>query len=536
MQFNAGDKIRAIRQMYQYDQDFMIEIGDLGVVLSSGDRPYVQWANGKMGEVYPNGIEKVDEPFDPAKYVQQRLMEVRMHGSRGMMDLNVGDEVSFNYDIKDKGIQMWDTGFVSDIITHTEPPAIVVSDKNGREIYRAAYDDDPQYASGIIAISKTNKEFNIGDRVRVDDPKLVEHDKTGIVVGFMYDHSVVSVKIDDTGDVQSLNADWIHNLTNPAGHDNSPRFKIGDFVKDISSWGTNEGIGQVVHYYTKHNSYLVQFERDERPIPMNDTDLAPYTPPKTVMTSDDLEELPDDPSDQELRFKRLDLDESILRKKINKKMINEQDSSPSIHVTIKDPAVTRKEQMEKLIVSDKINIRKTLDGKLILNHYLFSVIIDTEKLKILIVPKENQDSELTYGVANKMLNVLFLRGIIDKSSIKGSNVFNSLECKILDSEDVDSIQMAIFAIHSFIRQQEEEHNTVKEYFDELEQYITNDEKDVENNTGLGDIPQKTKAGGGKLNPAYASSRLNSVYQESRQRSSKNKSFLLDDPRKKQFKD
>lgn len=87
-----------------------------------------------------------------------------------------------------------------------------------------------------------------------------------------------------------------------------PKYNIGDIVNIVDYELAKKGkVVEILHY---KQMYGID-PGDGASRTFYETDLAPYIPPKTVMTSDDLEELPDDPTDQDIRFKKLDLDETI---------------------------------------------------------------------------------------------------------------------------------------------------------------------------------------------------------------------------------
>ena len=77
----------------------------------------------------------------------------------------------------------------------------------------------------------------------------------------------------------------------------------------------------------------------------------------------------------------------------------------------------------------KINleVRKTLDGKImILDHLHIDILLDTGTKQITVFPKDVMTDEV-YGFQNQYLEFLVKEGVIAPESIQGGNVFGSLQ-------------------------------------------------------------------------------------------------------------
>lgn len=142
----------------------------------------------------------------------------------------------------------------------------------------------------------------------------------------------------------------------------------------------------------------------------------------------------------------------------------------------------------------KLKARRTLEGNImILDHEDIDIVLMPEQNKCITFPKEVM-SEKVYDTQDRMFRFLSKKGIVDQSTVRGGNIFGSLEADIMVSKipGVDSSQAFLYALHEYI-------NDEKPYFLSSSEY---DEKRVdallrpsdEESTELGDVPQSDKKG------------------------------------------
>jgi hypothetical protein len=142
----------------------------------------------------------------------------------------------------------------------------------------------------------------------------------------------------------------------------------------------------------------------------------------------------------------------------------------------------------------QLKARKTLDGNiLILDHEDIDIVLVAEKNKCVTFPKDNF-SDRVYDCQDRVFKFLANRGVISRSSVRGGNVFGSLEADMLESKipGVDSTQAILYAIHEYIREE-------KPYFKKLDQY---DDARLDallrpspaDSTELGDVPHSVEKG------------------------------------------
>ena len=119
----------------------------------------------------------------------------------------------------------------------------------------------------------------------------------------------------------------------------------------------------------------------------------------------------------------------------------------SIKINIEKPEVPS--------IKVELQVRKTLDGKImILDHKLIDIILDTSINKIITFPKEDVCDEI-YGIQNSYFRHLVNEGIVTPDSIQSGNVFGSLEGKYEEPVDdaVSAAQVVLYSTKKFIDSQ-----------------------------------------------------------------------------------
>tara|TARA_R100001015_G_C4610004_1_gene165333 strand:- start:224 stop:778 length:555 start_codon:yes stop_codon:yes gene_type:complete len=149
----------------------------------------------------------------------------------------------------------------------------------------------------------------------------------------------------------------------------------------------------------------------------------------------------------------------------------------------------------------KLKARRTLNGNImIFDHEDIDIVLSTENNKCTVFPKE-QMSDKAYDAQDRMLNYLVKRGIIDRSSIRGGNVYGSLEAMVLESKipGVDQLQAALFSISEYISNEKPFFRNSSDIEDERLDSLLN--PGPEDSTELGDVPQSDRKG--SMNPGIA---------------------------------
>lgn len=142
----------------------------------------------------------------------------------------------------------------------------------------------------------------------------------------------------------------------------------------------------------------------------------------------------------------------------------------------------------------KLKARRTLDGNImILDHEDIDVVFLPEKNKCVTFPKEAM-SDKVYAAQDRMFQFFVRKGIVNRSTIKGGNVFGSLEADILESKTpgVDQTQVFLYVIHEYLTGEKPYFKSSDQYDDErLDAMLRPSEED---STELGDVPQSDRKG------------------------------------------
>lgn len=142
--------------------------------------------------------------------------------------------------------------------------------------------------------------------------------------------------------------------------------------------------------------------------------------------------------------------------------------------------------------------RKALDGSLlIMDHNKIDIAVMPKQMKVVTIPKTTI-SEDVYEYQDRLLELLADRGIIDRASIQGGNVFRSLEGKVFENDKVNPLQAATFIIAEFITNEAEHEKVADAYEKELEDMYTHPSD--RDSTEYGEVPQYAEKG--SMRPGY----------------------------------
>lgn len=157
---------------------------------------------------------------------------------------------------------------------------------------------------------------------------------------------------------------------------------------------------------------------------------------------------------------------------------------PPIGVKIKNP--------NKKKIQFELNMRKALNGDImIFDHADIDIVLMVEKKKLVAFPKELM-SEVVYGAETRLMEWMRKSGIIEYDSIQGGNVYGSLEGKIHESEERDSIKSTIYQLSEWM-QSESPSSKMKKGHDDMVRDAQL-EPDAEMSTELGEVPHEEEKG------------------------------------------
>lgn len=146
----------------------------------------------------------------------------------------------------------------------------------------------------------------------------------------------------------------------------------------------------------------------------------------------------------------------------------------------------------------QLNARKALDGSLlVMDHKKIDIAVIPDKMKVVTFPKTTATEDV-YDYQNRLMEMLADKGVVDRSSIQGGNIFRSLEAAVFPNEQINSLQAAVFVIAEFIKYESQSERVADEYEKELEDMYTH--PDDRDSTEYGEIPQYAEKGA--MRPGY----------------------------------
>jgi len=142
----------------------------------------------------------------------------------------------------------------------------------------------------------------------------------------------------------------------------------------------------------------------------------------------------------------------------------------------------------------KLKIKKTMSGDFILDeHPDLDIVVMPEKTKILLLSK-NDNMDMTYRLQDKIFKHLGNKDVISPDTVKGGNVFGSLE-GMFPKDTVDGqpgTLVVLYTLGQYLEDQRPVFKAMAQHKKDLEDSLLN--PDVENSTELGEVPQETFKG------------------------------------------
>ena len=146
----------------------------------------------------------------------------------------------------------------------------------------------------------------------------------------------------------------------------------------------------------------------------------------------------------------------------------------------------------------ELKARRGLDGSLlIMDHAKIDIAVVPDQMKVVTFPKTTSTEDV-YDYQNRLLEMLSDKGVMDRASIQGGNLFRSLEGVIFENEEVNSLQAAVFVIAEFLKHEAHSERVADDYEKELEDMYTHPSD--RDSTEYGEVPQYAQKG--SMRPGY----------------------------------
>tara|TARA_R110000824_G_scaffold209531_1_gene395314 strand:+ start:3968 stop:4567 length:600 start_codon:yes stop_codon:yes gene_type:complete len=178
----------------------------------------------------------------------------------------------------------------------------------------------------------------------------------------------------------------------------------------------------------------------------------------------------------------------------------EEDDANGIKISVKksepeDIKVSVKPEPYETI---KLDIRKTLDNNYIIyDHPLFDIVVNPDKKRISTFVKRYSKTD-PYPHQDVFFDYLVRKGLIIPDSVKGGNIFGSLEATYPANKKVDLLKGLLFSIYLFLVDELESLRIALDYEQDVDDSLT--EPSQEDSTEYGEVPQKKRKG--TMDPFY----------------------------------
>tara|TARA_R110002020_G_scaffold372756_4_gene584179 strand:+ start:1212 stop:1760 length:549 start_codon:yes stop_codon:yes gene_type:complete len=156
---------------------------------------------------------------------------------------------------------------------------------------------------------------------------------------------------------------------------------------------------------------------------------------------------------------------------------------------------------QKEEVTLHLEVRKTLDGNiLIYDHQDMDIALLLKEKKILTFPKTELTRDDLYESQNRFFEFLRQKGLIILDSIRGGNIFGSIEALIAESmdKDYDTLSYVLYGISEFIERERPYNDYIEDYEQMMDDYLVDPTK--KDSTELGEVPQAVTKGA--IRPGY----------------------------------
>lgn len=186
--------------------------------------------------------------------------------------------------------------------------------------------------------------------------------------------------------------------------------------------------------------------------------------------------------------------------KIDEIKVKVDDNKDKITISVVEPQPTSIDVEVVPVPSQLISldIRKTLDNNYIIyDHPLFDIVINPDKKKIITFGKKFSKTE-PYPHQDAFFDFLKRRGVILSDTIKGGNIFGSIEATYPANKKIDVIEVVLLNIFMFLREDLPKLQVALDYDYDTEKMLV--DPSPEDSTEYGEVPQQKKKG--TMDPFY----------------------------------
>ena len=178
----------------------------------------------------------------------------------------------------------------------------------------------------------------------------------------------------------------------------------------------------------------------------------------------------------------------------------EEQESGDIKISVKEPEPDEIRVVVKPTPYETIelDVRKTLDNNYIIyDHPLFDIVVNPDKKRITTFIKRYLKTD-PYPHQDVFFDYLLRKGVVLPDSIKGGNIFGSLEATYPDNKKIDVLKGILLTIYFYLAEEMPRLRAALDYDLEVDDSMTNPSE--EDSTEYGEVPQKKRKG--TMDPFY----------------------------------
>ena len=178
----------------------------------------------------------------------------------------------------------------------------------------------------------------------------------------------------------------------------------------------------------------------------------------------------------------------------------EEQESGDIKISVKEPEPEEIKVVVKSVPHETIelDVRKTLDNNYIIyDHPLFDIVINPDKKRITTFIKRYLKTD-PYPHQDVFFDYLLRKGVILPDSIKGGNVFGSLEATYPANKKINVLKGILLSIYFYLIKELPRLRAALDYDLEVNDSLTDPSE--EDSTEYGEVPQKKRKG--TMDPFY----------------------------------
>ena len=159
------------------------------------------------------------------------------------------------------------------------------------------------------------------------------------------------------------------------------------------------------------------------------------------------------------------------------------------------------EEKKPVQASIPLQVKKTLDGNLVINdHKYLDIIITPSKNKLVTMPKPNVDKDV-YDYQKELMYDLFKGGVSEAAIPRGGPRFGMVETTFPASSDsdIDPLQAILYRLSEFFKKTKDSEKFAEEYDENIEDRFT--DPDEKESTAYGEVPPYQDTPEGSANSA-----------------------------------